>query len=135
MENYKTNNLITSWFLWHFFEAPKFLFSVWKNYIFFVLNYFSVSLLLSTFFSPWRKYRWQYPRGFDFGKYYEVFISNIFSRIIGAFLRLILIIIGIIAQILVIIAGIVVILFWILMPFIALALIFFLFYAPLEVWI
>ena len=99
MENFKKENIISMWFTWHFYEMPRFLFSVWKNYIFFVTNFFSVPLLLATFLSPWRRYAWKYPRGFDIGQYYQVFISNFFSRIIGAIARLVLIVIGILAQI------------------------------------
>ncbi len=121
-------NIIVMWLKWHFYEMPQFLFSAWKNYIFFVSNFFSVPLLLSTFFSPWRRYAWRYPRGFDIGEYYKVFISNLFSRVIGAMMRFVLIIFGIIAQILVIVAGFIIILFWVLMPFIVIALIFIFFY-------
>ncbi|OGZ69438.1 MAG: hypothetical protein A3F47_01755 [Candidatus Staskawiczbacteria bacterium RIFCSPHIGHO2_12_FULL_38_11] len=123
MQEIKKENILTMWVKWHFYEAPKFLFSVWNNYIFFVSNYFSVFLLISTFFSPWRRYKWSYPRGFDISGYYQVFISNFFSRIVGAMLRLVLIIFGVVSQVLVVIAGIIVILIWVLMPFVAIALI------------
>ena len=80
----KKQNIFVVWALWHFYEMPKFLFGVWKNYILFALNYFSFSLLLKSFFSPWRKYRWNYPKGFDVGEFLSTFISNTFSRILGA---------------------------------------------------
>lgn len=123
----RQENTITMWFLWHFYEMTKFLFSVWNNYIFFVMNYFSVPLLFSTLFSPWRRYKWSYPRGFDISEYYKVFISNFFSRIIGAMARLVLIICGIVAQIFVIVTGIIIIVFLILMPFVVIALLLLLF--------
>lgn len=116
-------SIVTSWFLWHFVEMPKFLFLVWKNYLAFGSNFFSIPLLFSTLFSPWRRYKWHYPKGFDIWGYYTTFISNVFSRITGAICRFFLIIFGVVTQIFIFTLGIIVILFWILMPFISVALI------------
>lgn len=114
--NSQTKNVFSLWLFWHFFEMPKFLFSVWKNYLMFATNYFSIPLLLKTFFAPWRKNAWVYPKGFDIGEIFGTFISNIFSRFLGAIMRIFLIIFGIIFQIFVFIAGLVIIFLWIFMP-------------------
>jgi len=127
MENNKTDNIVISWFFWHFYEAPKFLFSVWKNYLSFFLDYFSVPLLIATLFSPWRKYKWRYPRGFDLWAYFETFISNFFSRIMGAMVRVVLIVLGVIFQIFIFVAGILLILLWVLMPWVLIGLVLVLF--------
>ena len=118
MEIVQRENIIVSWIMWHFWQAPKFLFSVWKNYILFAANYFSLPLLLKTLFSPWRRNDWKYPKAFDVMEFLNVFLSNIFSRIIGFILRIVLIIAGVSLQIFVLIAGIAVIVFWLLIPFI-----------------
>lgn len=112
----KEQNIIVQWFAWHFYQMPKFLFLVWENYLLFGINYFSINLLFLTLFSPWKKYNWNYPKGFDIGEYFGTFISNIFSRIIGAICRITLIIIGIVAQIMIFVLGTLVILFWFLVP-------------------
>ena len=127
MQEFKKQNIVLDWFYWHFFEMPKFLFLIWKNYILFFLDYFSIFLLLMTLFSPWRKNQDSYSGGFDIGKFFSSFIYNVFSRFIGMFLRLILIIIGIVAQVFIIIIGATIILIWILMPFILAGLILFVF--------
>ena len=114
-------NIFSLWFFWHFYEMPKFLFGAWKNYILFALNYFSLPLLLKSLFAPWRIYKWNYPKGFDVGEFFSTLISNAFSRILGALMRVILIIIGIIFQIFVILAGLIIFLLWILIPFIIIA--------------
>ena len=119
-------NIIGVWLLWHYYEMPKFLFLVWKNYVVFGLNYFSIPLLLKTLFSPWRKYNWRYPKGFDIKEFLNTFISNTFSRFLGALCRIVLIIIGAIAQFFIIITGPIVILSWLLIPFIIVAGFFFL---------
>lgn len=118
IEIVKRENIIVEWVLWHFWEMPKFLVSVWNNYIMFAMNYFSLPLLLSTLFSPWRRNAWKFPKTFDLQEYANVIVSNIFSRIIGFILRFALIIIGSLFQVFVLIAGLLVVLFWILIPFI-----------------
>lgn len=119
-------SIIISWFAWHFFEMPVFLAQVWRNYLSFGIYFFSIPLLLTTLFSPWRQYRWRYPRGFDIGGYLTTFISNTFSRLAGAAARLILIIAGIIVQIGILVAGMAVILIWIAIPFVFIFIIWFL---------
>lgn len=121
MEAVKSQNTISLWVGWHFIEMPKFLLGVWKNYIFFASNYFSLALLLKSLFSPWRRYRWNYPKGFEVGEFLSTLISNIFSRFLGALIRVVLIIIGIVFQILVLLFGSVIFLLWILIPFIIIA--------------
>ena len=118
MEQNSKKNIFLVWFYWHFYEMPKFLLGVWENYILFALNYFSLALLLKSFFSPWRRYRWTYPKAFNVTEFLETFISNAYSRFIGALIRICLIVIGIIFQLFVILAGLVVFLVWILLPFI-----------------
>jgi len=114
----KRENIIIMWLWWHFYEMPKFLFSVWLNYILFGLDYFSIPLLSKTLFSPWRKYNWVYPRGFDIKEFFNTLISNTFSRVLGSMCRMVLIIIGALSQVFIFIAGIVFIVLWLLIPFI-----------------
>jgi len=113
----KSQNILFQYFQWHFFDSAKNVLIAWRNFIFFNLNYFSIPLLLKTLFSPWRRYRWAYPRGFSFGKYFEVFVSNLFSRIMGAIIRVVLIVFGLLVEIFIIFGGAIVFLVWILLPF------------------
>jgi hypothetical protein len=115
-QSYK-QNIVLEWFSWQFYEMPGFLLFVWKNYLRFATNYFSVPLLLKTFLSPWRRYSWVYPKGFDIMEIFSTFISNIFSRFIGAIIRTFLIVFGLLFQIFVLVAGLIILLFWIFMPF------------------
>lgn len=128
MKPAEKQNILTKWLLWHFSEMPKFLFGVWKNYILFALDYFSLSLLLKSLLSPWRKYRWNYPKWYQVGEFLATFISNVFSRLLGALVRLVLIVVGILFQIFVIIVGLIILLLWMLIPFIIIAGIVFAFY-------
>ncbi len=121
MEENNRNNIFITWFLWQFYGMPKFLLQIWSNYFMFATNYFSFVLLLKTFFSPWRRYRWSYPRGFNLGEFFSTLVSNIFSRIIGAIMRTFLIIAGIFMQIFVAVVGSIIFMAWILLPFIIIA--------------
>lgn len=114
----KQENIIVKWILWHFFEMPKFLISVWKNYILFATNYFSLILLLKTFIDPWRREVWKYPKALDIGAIFSTFISNVFSRVLGAMLRTALIVTGALFQVLVLVVGALAVIIWILIPFI-----------------
>lgn len=123
MQTAKSQNIIISWLAWHFYEVPKFLFVAWNNYLSFGLYYFSIPLLMATFISPWRKYRWYYPKNINPGEYLAVFISNMFSRLMGMLSRTVLIVVGVIFEIGIIIAGCLVILIWFLLPLLAVGII------------
>ncbi len=114
-------NIFFQWLIWQFLDVPKGILAGWKNFLKFGFNYFSLFLLIKTLFSPWHKYTWAYPKGFDIGKYFEVFFSNLISRILGAVLRIFLIIIGILVEISLIFAGAIVLMVWLALPAILIA--------------
>lgn len=121
MQSSQDKNIISLWLVWHFYEMPKFLLGVWKNYILFALNYFSLPVLLKSLFAPWRKYRWKYPKGFKVAEFFNTLISNAFSRLLGAIVRIVLVFVGILFQIFVLAAGLVLFMLWIFIPFIIIA--------------
>ena len=114
-------NIFFQWFSWQFFEMPMSILKAWKNFLLFYLNYFSIPLLLKTFFSPWRRYRWYYPRGFDAWAYLEVWVSNRISQVIGLILRTVLIFIGIAVEIFIFFGGLIIFIIWIILPFLLIA--------------
>lgn len=110
-------NIFIQLLLWHFMEMPKEIVLVWKNILLFNLNFFSVSLLLKTFFSPWRRYGMGYTgRGFNPGKYIETFFSNLIFRLFGALIRSFLILTGIIIEAFIFALGLVLTVAWVLLP-------------------
>jgi hypothetical protein len=62
-----------------------------------------------------------YPKGFDAFEFFNTFVSNTVSRILGAFMRIVLIIVGICLQIFVVVSGLIVFVVWLLLPLIIIA--------------
>ena len=102
---------------WYFVDMPLILLKVWKNFLLFNLNYFSVYTLLRSYFSHWHKYYSPYKKAFEIWANIEILVLNMMSRVIGAFLRTFLIIIGLFFEILILAAGVAVLTGWLLLPF------------------
>ena len=114
--SFRIHNIFLEWLKWQFLDVPRLILKAWDNYLKFGLNYFSTSLLIKTLFSPWRRYKWSYPRGFDLWLYFEAIFSNLIFRTIGVIIRSVLIVIGVFFEILIFIAGFFVFLAWLLLP-------------------
>jgi hypothetical protein len=110
------NNLFFEYIKWHFYEMPEEILKGWKNYLKFGNYFFSITLLLKSLFSPWKRIAWSYGRGFSPTRYIETFISNTFSRLVGLFLRSILICAGIVFEIVIFFLGGACYLTWIFLP-------------------
>ncbi|OGZ19079.1 MAG: hypothetical protein A2175_02030 [Candidatus Nealsonbacteria bacterium RBG_13_42_11] len=109
-------NIVFQYLVWQFFDAPKNILKAWKNFLLFNLNYFSIPLLLKTLFSPWHRYKVSYGRGFDFGRYFEAFFSNLIFRILGAIIRTLLIIIGLLMEVFIVLGGLIAFFCWLVLP-------------------
>lgn len=117
LETLKRKAILLRWWNWYFFEMPKNILRGWKNYLKFGFNYFSIPLLLKTFFSHWHRYKWAYPsRGLDIGKILETLISNLISRVLGAIIRFFLIIIGLLFEFFIFFAGPLLLIGWLFLP-------------------
>lgn len=102
---------------WYLTKVPKKIFRGWKNFLRFVPRYFSMGLLLKTFFAPWRSYTWKYKRGFYLGQWLKTLFSNLLTRIIGAFARALFIGLGLVAETAVFFSGAVLMILWLVLPF------------------
>jgi len=116
LERILTQNVISLWIQWQFFDAPKNILKGWRNFLKFNLNYFSVQTLLKTLFSHWHRYSYSYGKKFDPGRYFEAFTFNVMSRVIGAILRTFFIIIGLLIEIFIFFSGLILFLGWIILP-------------------
>lgn len=103
---------------WHYTQAFRDLYRNWKNFIIFVLYFFSLRLLLRTWLSPFGRLNEEYKKGFELEDFLETLVVNILMRVVGFVLRTFVILTGIFALILVILLGPVVFVLWALAPFI-----------------
>ena len=109
-------SIILQYIEWQFIDTPRGVLKAWKNCLKFNLNYWSVIVLIKTFFTHWRRYRFDYGKGFDFKRYFEVWTFNIISRILGMVLRSVLIVLGLVSEIFVFLIGLLVIWGWLVLP-------------------
>jgi ATP-dependent Clp protease ATP-binding subunit ClpC len=116
MANILTKNILLQWLTWHFLEVPRNILRIFKGFLLFNFNYFSVPFLLKTLLAPWRKYGESYGRGFDLKRYLETFIFNSTSRILGAIVRIVMILVGLIFEVFIFISGAILLFVWIFLP-------------------
>jgi len=109
-------NILFLYLEWHFLDKPKTILKGWGNCLKFNLNYWSVPVLLRTFFSPWRRYHYSYGKGFDLKRWFEAFSFNVISRTLGAIMRSFLAAIGLATEVIVLIIGITVFVIWLALP-------------------
>ncbi len=109
--------LLSSYSLWHYTTALSDIFRIWGNFLWFVYNFFSIPLLLKTFFSPWRRLREEKKQaGLHPGEFFGNLIVNVLMRIIGIFVRLITIVVGLCILFLVFLSGIAAFVLWLATP-------------------
>lgn len=103
--------------IWHYGGAFRDYKRVSINLLWFILNFFSISLLIHTLFAPWKRLSKDEYGGGD-SNFLTNFIVNILMRISGFFIRSVTLIFGLLAFLVTVIFLIVGFLFWLLLPFI-----------------
>lgn len=101
------------YFVWHYGRAYFDIKNVWKNLLAFIYNFFSIPLLLRTLFSPWQRISDGYNLNTPL---YETLIFNLLMRLIGAMVRLFVILIGLALLFLGVIFGIAFFFIWLCLP-------------------
>ena len=116
IESAPKRNMLSALVVWHFSTAAKGLTHAWRNFLVFNLRYFPVRELIKTFFSHWRRSADPYSRGLDVSGLAKAFLGNVISRIIGAMIRMAIIIIGLVTEVFIFFAGFFMVLVWIFLP-------------------
>lgn len=111
-----------TYFFWWYMQEPIYL---WRSISVITLKMyanFSIPLLLSTLFDPWKRDTVALVNA-SLGENFQVLIQNLISRFIGFFIRVITIFTGYIATILTFAVSILFLVIWLAMPVIILYLI------------
>lgn len=101
---------------WHYTQGILDLIGVIRNFVWFFYNFFSISLLLKTLFQPFERLGERYKKGFDLGSWMETFVINTLMRLVGAIMRMFLILVGIALILLTLVVGLFFLLAWIFAP-------------------
>ncbi len=111
-------SFILAYLEWHYSRAFADIWNTCTNYIWFIYNFFSISLLFRTFFTPWHKMDVQYGKGLDMENFFGPFIVNTLMRLVGMVLRAVIIIIGFVCVLVTFLLGVLCLVIWPFLPFI-----------------
>lgn len=112
--------IILRFWSWYYSSAIRSLIKIWRNFIIFVREYYSIPLLLRTLFYPWRRDITKYGRGFSIKNFLETLGFNLISRGLGFCVRLLTIVLGLICLSGVIILGALALVIWLILPLVLL---------------
>jgi len=123
------------YFFWYYSGGTKKFILIWRDFLRFILFYFSVGFLIKTLFSPWHK-DISFPtwRGLHPILFMKNLANNLISRFMGMIVRLVVILVGILLDILLLVVGFFIFILWILAPLISiLSIIFIIFTSNIEI--
>ena len=118
-------SVFIQYWVWHYTRAVDDFTRVWKNILAFIPHFFSLTLLLRTIFSPWRRLGEGYKKGFNLTEFFETAVVNILMRCIGFLFRSVCIVFALMGMFFVLVFGGALFIAWLLMPIILPALLFF----------
>lgn len=115
-------NLGVSYTLWHYGRGIADLVRVWKDFLVFVVNFFSLPQLAVTLFAPYRRLGEKSGSGFDPAELLSRLFVNTVMRLLGLVIRVVIIAIGFLAVLITAIVAPALFLFWLIAPPLALVL-------------
>lgn len=105
--------MIPLWLNWYFILVPRAISRGWSNILGFAFRrYFAVPSMVKSLAAPWRGIQWAYPRGFDLGRLLEALFSNLVSRLIGALVRLLIVVLALAVESAIFVVGLASLLSW-----------------------
>lgn len=101
---------------WHYGAGVASFLSVWRDFLWFAYNFFSIPVLLRTLFSPFQRLNEEYKRRLDVGAFLSVFAVNTIMRFVGAAARSCIIFMGVVSIVLIALVGAALFVAWLLLP-------------------
>lgn len=116
----KILSILPYYISWHYTHGISGFLQLWKNFLWFNYNFFSIPLLLRTLFAPFQRLKEQYQGGLHVEDFMSVVITNILMRCIGFIIRFSMILMGGVSYLVLLIGGVLCFLLWIILPFVLL---------------
>lgn len=101
---------------WFFAENPRRLFQILGNFLLWGWHFFSIGYFAPRIFSPWHRDITGYGRGFDLRRFFHALGWNLISRVIGAVLRIAVMIAGLLVEFALLAAGSLALVIWYALP-------------------
>lgn len=120
-DSYKERSIFVAYFYWHYSQGLRELFGVLGNFLWFITNFFSFSLLLKTLFAPWKRMGESYGRGLDINRILSTFVVNSLMRLVGFVIKFFVLLVGLIAYVVVTVFGLIALVVWLGFPVLLLA--------------
>lgn len=117
--------IIVNYIIWHYTRAILEFSHIYKNILSFVFNFFSISILVQSYFAPWRRMGEDYTKNFldDPEDALAVFVVNIIMRIVGIAMRTVIIVFGFLLFSLVALFYPILLIAWLIIPLILIVLV------------
>lgn len=113
-------SIARSYILWHYSEALTSYIVIWRNFVWFVFHFFSISTLARTLFQPFQRMQETYKKGLELEDWAGTFVVNTLMRLVGATVRLVIIAIGLVTITITALVGAIGLVIWLFLPFILL---------------
>lgn len=85
---------VPQYLFWHYTRALREMFAVFGNFFWFLYHFFSIPLLLKTFFSPFERLGEEYKKGLNMEALLGTFVINMVMRIVGIVVRALVVLAG-----------------------------------------
>lgn len=105
---------------WHYTKAVSDLIGIFKNFIWFIWNMFSIKILLQTLFVPFQKLSVKSTKRFDIQDFFSALVTNLLMRLVGFGIRSFFIVLGLFSLIFFILFSSLFFVIWLILPFILL---------------
>jgi hypothetical protein len=116
MESILTKNLILSFFIWWYFEFPKQLFILARLALKRIFSSLSISQVLRTFFSPWKRIV-TFKANDSIQENLRSLEDNAISRFVGMGVRTLMLTFAFLVLVFYLITILVIATLWVIMPF------------------
>lgn len=106
---------------WHYTLAWRELVTIYRNWLWFISNFFSISLVSRTLIAPWRRLGEAYPTHFNPSGFFASLVINSLMRVVGLIIRLVMLASGLAAWLFFGLFGLTIFLVWLFLPLILIA--------------